>query len=50
VANRLRTIAEGGHGFDRGVTLEGIKGPVRHRSPEAVACVEAVEFLVDHLR
>jgi acetyl esterase/lipase len=50
VTNRLRTIPKGGHGFDRGVTFEALTAPARHRSPEAQACVEAVEFLVDHLR
>ena len=48
VTNRLITIAEGGHGFDRGITLAALKAS--RRSPEADACAEAVGFLVDHLR
>lgn len=46
--NRLITVADGPHGFERGTTIDELKG--RRRKPEADACLAAVAFLVDHLR
>ena len=47
-ANRLVTIADGEHGFDRGVTLDEMKR--QNGSAPVRAAVDAVEFAVRHLR
>ena len=48
VPNRLITIPNGIHGFDRDMTSEEMER--QRRSPAAEACFDAVQFLIRHVR